>query len=45
MADLNKINQEYLMHLQEERELLNSMIYDDLKKGKKEIYKNKIWNS
>jgi|GEM_PF-2402927 hypothetical protein len=35
MADLNKINQEYLMHLQEERELLNSMIYDDLKKGKK----------
>lgn len=35
MADLNKINQEYLMHLQEEREQLNSMIYDDLKKGKK----------
>ena len=35
MADLNKINQEYLIHLQEERELLNSMIYDDLKKGKK----------
>ena len=35
MADLNKINQEYLMHLQEEREQLNSIIYDDLKKGKK----------
>ena len=35
MADLNKINQEYLIHLQEEREQLNSMIYDDLKKGKK----------
>ncbi|NYA46961.1 hypothetical protein [Haemophilus haemolyticus] len=35
MAIINKINQEYLMHLQEERELLNSVIYDDLKKGKK----------
>lgn len=35
MADLNKINQEYLMHLQEERELLNSTIYDNLKNGKK----------
>lgn len=35
MVELNKINQEYLMYIQEEREQLNSMIYDDLKKGKK----------
>lgn len=35
MVELNKINQEYLIHIQEEREQLNSMIYDDLKKGKK----------
>lgn len=34
MAVLNKINQEYLMHLQEEREQLNSAIYDNLKEGK-----------
>ena len=34
MADLNKINQEYLIHRQEEKEQADCVVYDGLKEGK-----------
>lgn len=34
MADLNKINQEYLIHRQEEKERADCVVYDGLKEGK-----------